>query len=283
MLEIFGVSNSSNLIGVQGIYGIVNIKCDSEFCIYGKPYVGQAIAKPHAKKHKMGIGARLRDHRWHLRNNLHKNNKLQNAWNKYGEDGFRFILIEEVDEKDKVTEREQFWIDEWRSYSDGYNLKPRAESSLGLFTRTPLTDDDIAKWIVSYKDDNGKYPINSSGKVEYADSNEPLTWRAVDQIFRCGFRGVAGDRTLAQFIAKRFEKINHTNQKRYDLELLKNWIVDFHIKHGHYPNQRSGKVEGTNEKYGNPTWSSINRCLKKGHRGVPRGMSLKQLNERVKG
>lgn len=49
-------------------------------------------------------------HIHNLKKNKHSNKHLQHAWNKYGELSFLFEIIEEC-EKDKLIEREQYWID----------------------------------------------------------------------------------------------------------------------------------------------------------------------------
>ena len=115
------ITQFSKYRGIQGIYSIININKPSKKCPYGTPYVGQTISKPLAKKHKLGIGHRLCEHRCELRKNIHHNPKLQRAWNKYGERSFIFIMIEKVDDKSSLTKKEQFWMDEWDAYHNGYN------------------------------------------------------------------------------------------------------------------------------------------------------------------
>ena len=80
-----------------GIYKITNIVND-------KIYVGQSIA----------IKQRWSQHKAELRKNKHGNCHLQKAWNKYGEEKFKFSVLEYLDtdiSKDFLTEREQYWID----------------------------------------------------------------------------------------------------------------------------------------------------------------------------
>lgn len=54
-------------------------------------------------------------------NEPYYNNKLYNALRKYGVDNFNFEIIEEC-EKDKLKEREIYWISYYNSYKNGYNL-----------------------------------------------------------------------------------------------------------------------------------------------------------------
>jgi group I intron endonuclease len=60
----------------SGIYEIVNT-------VNGKRYIGSARE----------LKTRWRRHRWELRGCRHGNEKLQRAWNKYGEGAFKFLPI----------------------------------------------------------------------------------------------------------------------------------------------------------------------------------------------
>lgn len=101
---------------ITGIYKIVNT-------INGHKYVGSG----------MSIKGRWRTHLHYLRQNKHHSPYLQRAWNKYGEESFEFIIIEECEPtKEVLLDREQFWIDELHAYGEtGYNGTPKAANSLG--------------------------------------------------------------------------------------------------------------------------------------------------------
>lgn len=100
---------------VSGIYCIQNT-------ITEKVYIGSAVNVKH----------RLLSHKSVLKRNKHHSKHLQNSWNKYGETNFSFYILEEVD-KNQLIEREQFYLDLFKSYDrkHGYNLAPKAGSSLG--------------------------------------------------------------------------------------------------------------------------------------------------------
>jgi group I intron endonuclease len=99
----------------------------------GKIYIGSS--------HKINI--RWTRHKYTLNKNKHENPYLQNAWNKYGEDGFLFEIIENVP-RDKLVEREQHWLDLTKSYdrSVGYNLREKADKSYGSL-------GSLKTWIVT--------------------------------------------------------------------------------------------------------------------------------------
>ena len=91
---------------VSGIYKIVNK-------INDKYYVGSS---------KDVVNYRWYYHKYDLRKNVHHNDHLQNAWNKYGENAFNFVVVEKVDEKDLLL-IEQKYLDIAKAEQDRcYNL-----------------------------------------------------------------------------------------------------------------------------------------------------------------
>ena len=77
----------------SGIYKIVN-KLD------GKYYVGST----------KDFDTRWKEHIYDLDRNIHHNNHLQNAWNKYGKNNFEFIIVENVCDTTKLRVVEQTYL-----------------------------------------------------------------------------------------------------------------------------------------------------------------------------
>ena len=98
----------------SGVYKIVNT-------ISGKIYIGSAI----------DFARRKREHFSRLRSNKHKNNKLQRAFNKYGEQAFVYEPIIVCLPHDLIM-YEQIAMDYYDACSGGYNIRPKAESCLGV-------------------------------------------------------------------------------------------------------------------------------------------------------
>lgn len=104
--------------------GIYKIECTKTL----KCYIGQTT----------NFNRRYLQHFRALARNKHSNRKLQGAFNKYGEDNFKFIIIEIIsqntpDLKEYITSREQYWMDYYKAYNCGYNLSPSAgNSTLGF-------------------------------------------------------------------------------------------------------------------------------------------------------
>lgn len=90
----------------SGIYLIVNV-------INHKEYVGRTKS----------LTRRKYQHWEFLKNGKHANPHLQNAYDKYGEDAFHFLIVEYC-EVEELRSREQWWIDLLRTCDPkrGYNV-----------------------------------------------------------------------------------------------------------------------------------------------------------------
>ena len=89
------------------IYSITNIKNN-------KKYIGMS----------QEVKTRLHKHLWALRKGTHDNKKLQNAFNKYGEESFKTEILETFETKNRMEglQKEKFYIDKYDSYKKGYNM-----------------------------------------------------------------------------------------------------------------------------------------------------------------
>lgn len=89
-----------------GVYAITNKR-------NGKCYVGSSIC----------VSGRLDAHRRCLRRGAYGTHHLQRAWDRYGEEAFRFDVLETC-EAGQVLVKEQYWIDNLNSADRrfGYNL-----------------------------------------------------------------------------------------------------------------------------------------------------------------
>ena len=100
------------------IYAIVNTKTFDM-------YVGSAV----------NVAQRWRRHTHDFRKNIHACRHMQNAYHKYGATAFSWEIIEFVDRKEDLIQREQVWLDFFRP---AYNKRRIANSCLGL-KRPPET------------------------------------------------------------------------------------------------------------------------------------------------
>ena len=83
----------------------------------GKYYIGSADS----------FARREWQHKYDLRRKMHKNPRLQAAWDKYGEDMFVFEILEEVPEGESQLQTEDRWLKDHVGKSDCYNINPSAE------------------------------------------------------------------------------------------------------------------------------------------------------------
>lgn len=107
----------NNIPIASGIYKIV---CK----VTGEIYVGSSV----------NLRKRWGQHYSSLRKGNHVNPILQNAWNKYGEEAFCFVIMELID-KEMLLQREQEILDELKPFApdNGFNVCRSAQSfRLGL-------------------------------------------------------------------------------------------------------------------------------------------------------
>ena len=98
----------------SGIYQIRNL-------VNNKIYIGSSI----------NLRKREKEHFRDLKNCKHHSKKLQRAFNKYGEQNFIFEIIEFIEDKSKLLEHEQYWMDRFNVVKKGYNICSIAGSALG--------------------------------------------------------------------------------------------------------------------------------------------------------
>ncbi len=104
--------------GVSGVYVIVHVES-------GLAYIGSSC----------DIAQRWFKHRGTLRRGIHSNPRMQAAWSEYGEDAFRFVIVERVLVSD-LRVRELWWLEQGETWlpERGYNLSKRSDTVGHQFT-----------------------------------------------------------------------------------------------------------------------------------------------------
>lgn len=105
---------SEKVKSISGIYLIKNL-------VNEKIYVGSSV----------NLFNRYKEHFRLLKKGTHHNYYLQQSWNKYGDGSFYFDVLEVVTDKNRLIEREQYWMDLYNVEENGYNMNPTAGSQLG--------------------------------------------------------------------------------------------------------------------------------------------------------
>lgn len=99
---------------MQGIYSITNK-------VNGKRYIGLST----------NIKRRIASHKYQLKYNRHENFKLQRAWNKYGEESFKFDVLVECINSENLAQVEMDLIEKYDSFRNGYNCSKGGEGVIG--------------------------------------------------------------------------------------------------------------------------------------------------------
>lgn len=105
---------------VGGIYKIENI-------VDGKSYIGSSV----------NVSARKYKHFWMLKKGVHDNNHLQHSYNKFGEESFKFEILEYCPDYELIS-RENYHIIKYKSSDSnfGYNL-----ATVNEFRRNTYNDE----------------------------------------------------------------------------------------------------------------------------------------------
>jgi group I intron endonuclease len=136
-----------------GIYRIFLIGTD-------RSYVGQA----------KNIDHRWYDHKRTLLKGTHHAKKLQRAWNKYGEENFKFEVLEVCPcDAYLLLNREQHWMDTLQAYKRGFNCS----KSAGLST-LGVTHSSETKAKISAK---------AKGRITSDETKEKLRQRMKNRVF----------------------------------------------------------------------------------------------------
>lgn len=222
-----------------GVYSITNIKT-------GKVYIGSS----------KNINERWWRHKYDLKLNKHSNRHLQRSYNKYGENAFRFQVIEYCEESERHSLEENY-INAYKKHQEVYNIAPvekppvvhMANELNGMYRGDVPSPNEIAK--------------------EYMDSQ--LSVRELAEKYNCGINTIRRRLEKAKINThKRPEQLSHYNINVPSPEEL---LLE-------YENNKPSYGELAN-KY-NCTVSLINHRLRKArggtqpnkHSHVPSGESL---------
>lgn len=131
----------------SGVYAIRN-------AANGNVYIGSAV----------NISRRWREHRHQLNRGKHTSPILRAAWQKYGTSAFVFEVVEYVDNRSMLIEREQHWIDALRP---AYNVVRHVRSAMLGRTHSEETKAKIARANLGNK--------SAAGRVLSAESRAKLS------------------------------------------------------------------------------------------------------------
>ncbi len=177
---------------LSGVYGIVHMAS-------GKMYVGSSV----------NMSNRCLHHLKYLNAHKHSNGRLQNAWNKYGEAAFVFVVIERCS-REHLLKSEQYWIDKCGSY----NLAPKAGSVLGIKWSTRSRRKQALRASKYFRDPENRRKQSERLKI-FAEQN-PDFYVQLGQAAAAVIRGTKRSKKTKKKMseAKRLAWENHTPEER---------------------------------------------------------------------
>ena len=140
--------------------GIYKITCLTN----NKSYIGQSVS----------IKRRWATHKRELAAGVHYNEYLQRAYNMYGKDNFVYEVLE-LCPKEKLNEREQFYIKIFDTFENGYNCDKGGHDTSG--EANPMSGK---AGIESPRYIDNIYQLNSIGKVIAEFESANLASKAVN-------------------------------------------------------------------------------------------------------
>lgn len=129
---------------------IINCVYSIQNNLTNEMYIGSTVL--FSKRKKMHLES--------LQKNKHHSYRLQKDWNEYGEQNFSFNILEEIEDKNMLLNREQFWLDNLQPY---YNISPTAKSSLGI-KRRPETIEKVRQANLGLKHPEWRNKIKSEAQ-----------------------------------------------------------------------------------------------------------------------
>lgn len=213
----------------SGIYGIINIDNN-------KVYIGQT-RQPFYKRYQL--------HDWKLREGNHDNQYLQNSYNLYGEDKFKFVVIEVIENitDEILNQKEIEYIDQYKQQGLSYNIL------LGGGGRAGIPMSDHAKRIIGEKN-----RIHMTGKKMSEETKKKMSKLRKGKV--CNRK----TNVLNTEIARKIKELLITNMKPTDV--AKKLNINYKLVNGVLSNNAwaIATVEGWDEWRNNrKTFSRLNK------------------------
>lgn len=176
---------------VTAIYKIRNI-------VNGKFYVGGTV----------DARVRFQSHRRLLRRGAHHCQPLQYAWNKYGEEAFKFEVVEDVDRREALFDAEDRWLAEHHGKPHCYNVSRCADSP----TRgTTLSDTHKARISAANMGNQ-----SAKGAIRPDEEREAIRQRKIGNINFRGRKHTEESKAIMSEKAKGFKRrLGHTNSPEH--------------------------------------------------------------------
>lgn len=207
--------------------------------VNGKQYIGSSI----------NVYKRKNRHFSELKNQKHKNIKLQRSYDKHTKDNFIFYVIKFVDDKEKLIEREQYYID---NVKPEYNINLIANSSLGV-KRSDETKEKVRQANLGLIHPDWRNKIKSEAQggdnhwtktKEFSEESKERMKNAQLKLYEDGYVSPLKNRKKSEEEIEKHRKSISKTVLQYDLNgnFIKEWF-----------NCQETKNEGFNP-------SNVNKC-----------------------
>ena len=199
-------------LAIIGVYQILNT-------VNGKQYIGSTSEKSFTRRWNV--------HFYQLRHGTHDNHHLQYAWNKYGEDVFKFSVLEIVDNPEEVLSREQHYLDNYIRWGIDYNISPTAGSPRGY------RHSKEAKAKISAANKGKSKPESFKEKLSLRQKGKPRPKEVIEKMRLANLGRKLSDEHRAK-ISAIVKGRSLSNAKQYNLngesKTLKEWAKYLGIK-----------------------------------------------------
>jgi hypothetical protein len=138
--------------------------------------------------------------------------------------------------------------------------------------RPPLSVEQILDWADAHRAVHGCWPRVGAGAVVGVPGEY---WNGIDRALKRGFRGLPGGTTLKRLLVERRGTDARLRLSELSIAQILSWADRYHKRHGRWPSEASGPVGGG--AAAGVTWGGIGHCLRVGHRGLPGGVTLREL------
>lgn len=146
-----------------------------------------------------------------LKNNKHKNVKLQNSYNKYGKDNFIFIILELIEDESLLIKTEQFYIDQNKPW---FNINLIANSSLGV-KRSEETKEKVRQANLGLKHPDWRNKIKSEAqggknhwtqKKEFSEDSKIKMSNSQKKLYENGYKSPVSKKIIQYDLNMQFVK-----------------------------------------------------------------------------
>lgn len=187
--------------------------------VNNKVYIGKAI----------NIFKRIRQHIYGMNNKSKDENPyLTNSWHKYGKNNFEYFVVEKLPLNESlIAKRELFWMKQFNSLDNGYNLRSDSNSKMIVHKNTSKKISERLKkeWKNGIrKDHSKKLSKNWENNIERKKQQSKLFSKTLTKYFYI----VDG------------KKVNYSYLKNNG---LKNCIATFHEKNSNKINFKGHVIE----------------------------------------